>query len=63
MVCRLQAHMSARPGTSEQVYITQMLRPVVASIDAALEKHEEELSLLAKSQQAAALRRMTPAAR
>lgn len=48
--------MAARPGTVEQVYITQMLRPLAAAVDAALEAHRNELVLLAKTQQAVAMR-------
>lgn len=54
--CRLQAHMATRPGSPEQVYATQMLRPLVAAIDAALAQHAEEVALLAKTQAATAAR-------
>lgn len=48
--------MATRPGSPEQVYATQMLRPLVAAIDAALAQHAEEVALLAKTQAATAAR-------
>jgi hypothetical protein len=55
-LCRLDAHMHSRPGSMEQVYVTQMLRPLAAAIDAALETYRSEVALYAKMQQAATAR-------
>ena len=54
--CRLVAHMQSRPGSIEQVYVTQMMRPLAAAVDAALETYREEMVLYTKAQQAAAMR-------
>jgi len=35
--------MASAPGTAQQVYIAQMVRPMIAALEAALERHREEL--------------------
>jgi hypothetical protein len=38
----LRSHMEAHPGTLQQVYVSMMLRPLAAAIDAALARYQQE---------------------
>ena len=45
--------MASGSGTAQQVYVTQMVRPLVEGIDAALDRHHEEMEAAKQRHRAA----------
>jgi hypothetical protein len=47
--------MRTNPGSSQQVHVTQMLRPLAQALDAALERHASESKARGKAPAAGAI--------